>query len=61
MRKKRIYRRKIKNFILKGITYLAIIVGSVSGCLLDSENFIFFVLTMLVCITWIVLFLIANE
>lgn len=61
MRKRKFIKKRMKNFLLKGVTYLSIILWSVSGCCMDSENFIFFLLIMALCVTWLFLFLVANE
>lgn len=61
MRKRKFIKKRMKNFLLKGITYLSIILWSISSCCMDSENFIFFLLVMALCVTWLFLFLVANE
>ena len=53
-------KRKIKNFILKGITTVAVIVLILSMCAADSESYLPMV-TMALSLAWITPFAIANN
>lgn len=55
------YLRKIKNFILKTITYLAGLVLIVSIMMFDSDNLIIPVVCFTVSLCWLVLFAYANK
>ena len=51
---------KIKNFILKSITYVAAILFTVSACALDSATWIP-AIVCLICAIWLMLFAYANR
>lgn len=61
MEKQRNIIKKLKNIILKAITFIAVMVWVVSGCCLDSENWTPFLIGMLVSSLWILVFSIANS
>lgn len=58
MRKKR-KRKKIKNFILKSITWCAGVLFMISVCAADSPSWIPSIVSM-VCMAWLALFAYAN-
>ena len=53
-------KRKIKNFILKSITWVASILFLLSACALDSESMIPSIV-LLVSMGWLALFIYANS
>lgn len=50
----------IKNFILKGITNMSVLIWCMAACLLDSGCWHVCLLVMLICLIWIALFVYAN-
>lgn len=59
MKRKR-YRRKAHNIILKSVTWIAGIGGCVSACMIDSPSWLFFMI-WLVCAQWLAMFFVANR
>lgn len=54
-------KRSLHDKILYFITYLAIVLFAFSACLLDSENYILFLIIVAASITWLSLFAYANR
>lgn len=50
-----------KNFILKWITNIAVLVWCMSACLLDSQVWSMCLVVMLISTVWITLFAYANR
>ena len=51
---------KLKNRILKSITYVMAFIFIFSVCLLDSDTWIPYIVCF-ICMIWFVLFIIANK
>lgn len=60
MKKWKRLRKKVKNFLLKSITFIAVIAWIVAGSCLDSECWIPFWIILILASLWITIFAYAN-
>lgn len=55
------FKRNKKNFLLKGITYSAVLLWAVTSCLLDSDNWQICFAVWVISFLWITLFSYVNT
>ena len=53
-------RRRIKDKVLKGITFIAGITWLFTACCMDSENINIVIAINAICMVWLVLMAVAN-
>lgn len=61
IRKLRILRRRVKNTILLGITFIACLMWTVCGACLDSDKWVPFFIGVIISELWIMVFAYANS
>lgn len=54
-------RRKAKNFILLGITFVACLLWTICGACLDSDKWVPFFVGVIISELWVMIFAYANS